>query len=112
MPRSSLPVPTSLEAGGDGEQVPTDRSSGIPQPIQHSQHLSGEVAGDEISLQERFQQCKNENALLGQLLQDCQAECSRLKKLQKEDKKKASRQQEANKARLSQLQNGISPQCA
>ena len=107
IPRRSSPIPTSLEGGRDGVQTATDSGSGIPQPTQHSHQPSGELAGDSSSLQDQFQKCKTENALLGQLLQDCQAECTRLKKVQKEDKKNASRQQEANKARVRQLQNGV-----
>jgi hypothetical protein len=58
-PRCGVPRPTAIGFEASPSSIPQPRSA---------------------TLQERFQQCKSENALLGELLQDSQAQNQGLKK--------------------------------
>eukprot|EP00892_Ulva_mutabilis_P007861 jgi/Ulvmu1/5447/UM224_0002.1 len=76
-PRSKAPKPTCVDVTASG-------ASALPQP-------------SSSSLQERFQECKAENSLLGQLLQESQTRIKALEKEVQQERKKCSKATQASK---------------
>lgn len=76
-PRSYAPKPTFVDPAASG-------ASALPQPCSSS-------------LQERFQECKAENSLLGQLLQESQTRNKALEKQLQQERKKCNKAAQAAK---------------
>ena len=76
-PRSKAPKPTSAVSSTNGP-------SALPQPCSSTLH-------------ERFQECKGENNLLGQLLQECQSRNKALEKQLQQERKKCCKATQAAK---------------
>lgn len=76
-PRSKAPKPMSAVPSSGGP-------SALPQPCSSS-------------LQERFQECKAENSLLGNLLQDIQSQNKALEKQLQQERKKCNKASQAAK---------------